>query len=90
MKSDNFFKILWQIGKVQQMYLFDDGIAIGGVECFLQILTFRQLAFGYVHEHVGNLQDVIDVGFNTTSPFLHFVLVTCDLERKSCANKYIA
>ena len=40
-----------------------------------------QLAFGDIHEDVGDLEDVIDVGLDAAPPFLHFVLVACNLDR---------
>ena len=38
-----------------------------------------EFTFGDVHENVGNLEDIVDVGFDAVTPFLDFVLVTCDL-----------
>ncbi len=61
------------------MNLFDDVICIRRTERLLKILALRKFAFGYVNENIGDLKYVINVRLNAVSPFLHFVLVTCDL-----------
>ena len=38
-----------------------------------------------VHENVGNLENVVDIGFDAVTPFLDLVLVACDLWLMSMA-----
>ena len=66
-------------GTGDQTHLLDDGVCVGGVERLLELVALGELALGDVYEHVRDLEDVIDVGLDAAPPFLHFVLVACNL-----------
>lgn len=61
-------------------YLLHDGVDVSRVEGLLQFLTLRDFSLRDVHEDVGDLEDIVDVGLYTAAPFLDFVLVAGDLE----------
>ena len=56
-------------------HLLDDGASVSGVERLLELVALGELALGDVHEHVRDLEDIIDVGLDAAPPFLHLVLV---------------
>ena len=72
-------------------HLLDDSVGVSSLEGLLEFVTFGELAFRDVNEDVGNLEDVIDVGLDTASPFLDLVLVACDLRAASatCARQVV-
>ena len=61
-------------------YLLNDRVGVRRAERLLQILALGQFALRDVDEHVRNLKHIVDVGLYSAAPFLHFVLVACDLE----------
>ena len=74
-----------------QAHLLDDSVGVSSLESLLEFVAFGELAFRNVHEDVGDLEDVIDVGLDTASPFLDLVLVACDLRAASapCARQVL-
>ena len=59
--------------------LLDYDVLFGGAKALLQVLVLGEFAFGDIDEHVGDLENVIDVCLDTRAPFLYFVLVARDL-----------
>ena len=70
---------------MRETHLLDDGVGVGGVEGLLELVALGELALGDVHEHVRDLEDVIDVGLDAAPPFLHLVLVARDLPEHSAS-----
>ena len=62
-------------------YLLDDSVSVRGPKAFLKVLALGDLPFRDVDEDIGNLEDVIEVCLYTAPVLLHFVLVTCDLDK---------
>lgn len=56
-------------------------VLVGGAEGLLQVLVLCGLALRNVHEYVGDLQDVIEVGLDTVPPFLDLILVASYLRK---------
>jgi hypothetical protein len=65
------------------MDLRDNHIRIGSAERLLDLGSLRHLALGYVHEHICDLEDVVDVLLDAVPPLLDFVLVTRNLSRRA-------
>ena len=64
-----------------QVHLLDDSVSVRRPKAFLKVLALGNLPFRDVDEDIGNLEDVIEVCLYTAPVLLHFVLVTCDLDK---------
>jgi hypothetical protein len=46
---------------MSMIHLGNDSVNIGGAECFLDVVRLGDLAFGHIHEDIGDLQHIVEV-----------------------------